>query len=361
MRLRLFNKTAIMAVILLGSALPLSAAPSYDCDRQLTENEQLICERRGLANLDQEIADKFFELTAILNSGAAGVIRRDQREFLTRRQSCGYSVRCTRKVMMQRYHELDDMLQQQQAYRRGEGRDQEQYQEERDRTDDYREQPDRREDYSDNPDEQYQDQRGENEREEDYSDETNRDQDYQRQQNAQPEDEDICRPGFTNVNGECVHNSELEGRNERDNNQPGSTLALTPGEYGIYILANGADLRLDPNADQLLFTEQKTGNPNGKRLQSFIIAAHQGAFIIRDKQSGLMMHADDNGDGQVSTRYQPSDGYTKVLITNANEGCFYLQTVASGRYWTWEKNSQVIITRRKPTGEESMFCFKKQG
>lgn len=318
MRLRLLNKTAIMAVILLGSALPLSAAPSYDCDRRLTENEQLICERRGLANLDQEIADKFFELTAILNSGAAGVIRRDQREFLTRRQSCGYSVRCTRKVMMQRYHELDDMLQQQQAYRRGERRDQEQYQEER----------------------------AENDREEDYSDETNRDQDYQRQQNAQPEDEDICRPGFTNMNGECVHNSELEGKNERDDNQPGSTLALTPGEYGIYVLANGADLRLDPNADQLLFTEQKTGNPNGKRLQSFIIAAHQGAYIIRDKQSGLMMHADDNGDGQVSTRYQPSDGYTKVLITNANEGCFYLQTVASGRYWTWEKNSQVIITRR---------------
>lgn len=304
-------RSPLLLISLLIYTAQAHATPSYDCNARLTENEQLICERSGLSNLDHEIADKFFELTSILNSGAAGVIRRDQREFLARRQSCGFSVRCTRKVMMQRYHELDDMLQQEQSHRQG------------------------------------------------------RDDVNQDEYNQEQRPDDNCGPGFREINGKCIHNSELEGRNENDNNRannnrPGSQFAIAPGEYGIYVLANGADLRMDPGADRLLFTEQKSGNPNGKHLQSFIVAAHQGGYIIRDKQTGLMLHADDNGDGQVSTRYQPNDDYTKVLITNAIEGCFHIQTLASGRYWTWEKNSQVIITRRNPSGEESMFCFKGQ-
>ncbi|GJM01729.1 MAG: hypothetical protein DHS20C08_02300 [Rhodomicrobium sp.] len=303
LQMRLNNQSikAAFLVILLGWISPAIAGPSYNCKANLTENERLICDRVGLGNLDQEIADRFFNLTSLLNRAAADIVRNDQRQFIKRRQRCGFSVRCTREIMMKRFHQLDNELQQQQAFRNGNEID-----------------------------------------------------------NEEQRPDDICGPGFTEINGKCIHNSDLEGRNENDNNRPGSQFAIAPGEYGIYVFANGADLRMDPRADRLLFTEQKSGNPNGKRLQSFILAAHQGGYIIRDKQSGLMLHADDNGDGQVSTRYQPNDGFTKVLITNANEGCFYIQTLASGRYWTWEQNSQVIITRRNPSGEASMFCFKGQ-
>ena len=276
------------------------AAPSYSCDGRLTINERLICDREGLGNLDREIADKFFGLTSRLNRAAADLVRQDQRLFIKERQACEDSVRCTRQVMMQRFNELDNQLAEQLEVR-GESGD---------------------------------------------------------KVNEELLDNDRCGPGFTEANGECIHNSELEGENENDNNN--GSLSLTPGTYGIYVLANGASLVMDPGADMLLFTHLKSGNPEQDRLQPFTVAFHQGAYVITDQKSGLRLHADGNGDKQLSTRYQPNDNFTKFLITPANEGCFFLRTLATGNHWTWRADTQVVITTKSPAGEASMFCFKRQ-
>lgn len=293
-------KTALGALAaLLCLPLAVHAQPSYSCDGRLTLNERLICDREGLGNLDREIADRFFGLTSRLNRAAADLVRQDQRQFLKQRQACEDSVRCTRQVMMQRFHELDNQLAEQLEFRGA------------------------------TPD----------------------------AENEEDRPGDICGPGFSEVNGECIHNSELEGENENDTNSGG--LTLTPGTYGIYVLANGASLVMDPNADMLLFTNLKSGNPEQDKLQPFTVAFHQGAYVITDQKSGLRLHADDNGDKQVSTRYQPNDNFTKFLLTPANEGCFYIRTLATGTHWTWRADTQVVITTKNPTGEASMFCFKR--
>jgi len=285
------NFTFICILVL----LPLSAqaAPSYSCSGKLTSNERLICKNKELARLDQMIADTFHELTAILNRGAADFVRSDQLTFVRQRQKCRHKFRCSRNIMRTRLNHLTSELEQQRRFRSGELSDEES---------------------DDNP----------------------------------------CGPGFTMVEGKCIHNSDLEQQNKI-----GDTRPLPTGKYGIYVLSHEDSLRLDATADKLLFTHNKAGNKNAPK-QPFYLVFVNGAYIVTDLKSGLVLHADGGGDRQVSVRYQPNDDFTRFRLTPALDGCFYIQTVATGNYWVWEPNSQVIVVRPQPAGEESMFCFMPQ-
>jgi len=282
--------------------LSLSAAPSFSCNGQLSSNERLLCKNSELGRLDRQIAERFHHLTSLLNRAAADLVRADQRSFIKQRQKCRSRFRCTRDSMRARLKVLTAELNHEQALRQ-QGRVVEQ-------------------------------------QEEGLSDEEL--------------DDSPCGPGFSIFQGKCIHNSELEQKQKIGNSQP-----LPPGKYGIYVLSHEDSLRLDATAGKLLYTQDKAGDRHAAK-QSFFVVYQNGAYSITDLKSGLRLHADGGGDKQVSVRYQPHDDFTKFRLTPALDGCFHVQTVATGNYWVWEPNSQVIVVREQPAGEESMFCFMAQ-
>lgn len=343
--------SSILSLLVLAFTQQTSSAfagnPSYNCKGRLTPNERLICSRDDLSELDREVSDVFHELTAILNRAAANLVRKDQSKWLKQRQKCRRNVACTRNLYLLRIDELANSLSEQQAFRN----------------------PPKNE-----------------ERDSDNQEQTNQDRVdcglrglYQlgtvcvnacppdwvaeprgkicREMTDEERNGSLCSPGFTNVRGKCIHNSKLQKKLKPQTKSHKGP--LPNGIYGIYILAHGDSLRVDHTADKLLYTQNKSGNPNDPQ-QPFRLTYHKGSYIITDIKSGLRLHADGNGDWKVSLRYQPKDDFTKFNIIPANEGCFFIQTEASANYWIWEPNSQVIQVRPQSTGEESMFCFQKQ-
>lgn len=324
----------VMAMTLLSVKTAAQAgSPSFNCNARLTSNERLICIRDDLSSLDREVSDAYHELTSILNRAAANLVRADQRRWLKQRQKCKRNVACTKNLFLLRLDELADSLNEQKSYRT----------------------PPKDEQVNCALSGQYLFQgRCVNDCPPDFVAEPRGHR--CRAMSGEERDGGLCGPGFTNVRGKCIHNSDLSKKN---NNKFSNRGPIQNGIYGIYILAHGDSLRLDHTADKLLYTQNKAGNPNDPK-QPFRFTFHNGSYIITDIKSGLRLHADGNGDWKVSTRYQPKDGFTKFNIVNANEGCFFIRTEASGNYWIWEPNSQVIQVRPQNTGEESMFCLVKQ-
>ncbi len=279
----------------LAYAVPLSAAPSFNCSGKLSKNERLICKNRSLSQIDQNIADTYNELTSFLNRSAADLIRGDQKRFVKQRQQCGSSFRCTQALMQGRLDELTADLNEQKKFRNSE--------------------------------------RG------DFNDEQAND--------------DICGPGFILRAGNCVRKQVLELENSTRHQK-----LIPSGRYWIYVFAHGAGLYLDATADKLLFTQTRLRDHSAEK-QSFFVIFQNGSYTVTEPSSGKRLHADGGGDKKVSVRFQPRDDFTKFSLSPANEGCFYVQTVATGNYWTWEPNSQVIKVAKNPKGEESMFCFEK--
>lgn len=334
-----------ISIIIVSSSHSLSANaanPSFNCGGRLTVNERLICSRNDLSKLDRELVGVFGELTSILNRGAADLVRKDQSNWLRQRQKCKRNVACTRNLYLLRIDELADSLSEQRAYRES-PQAEERAQIEEDKVNcglrglyqlggvcvntcppDWVAEP-----------------RGK----------------ICREMTDEEREGGLCSRGFTNVRGKCIHNSKLQKKQTNSSKHRGP---IPNGIYGIYVLAHGDSLRVDHTGDKLLYTQNKSGNPNRDPKQPFRLTYHNGSYIITDIKSGLRLHADGNGDWKVSLRYQPKDAFTKFMITPANEGCYFIQTEASANYWIWEPNSQVVEVRPQNTGEESMFCFMKQ-
>lgn len=312
--------------------------PSFSCGARLTPNESLICSRNDLSRLDREMVDTFNELTSLLNRGAADLVRKDQSRWLRQRQKCKRNIACTRNLYLLRMDELSDSLSEQRAFREEPGQQPRQDEVNCAQKGQFHFQGGC---VNDCPPDWVAEPRGK----------------FCRRMTDEERDGSLCSPGFTNVRGKCIHNSDLVKKTPKNNSQRGP---LPNGIYGIYILAHGDSLRVDHTADKLLYTQNKSGDPNRDPKQPFRLTFHNGSYIITDIKSGLRLHADGNGDWKVSLRYQPKDAFTKFMITPANEGCYFIQTQASANYWIWEPNSQVIEVRPQNTGEESMFCFMKQ-
>lgn len=357
MAINIYRKIICLLVFTLSSTYlfqqsVIAASPSFNCKQRLTQNERLICNQQDLSELDVEISNAFHQLTSMLNRAAADLVRGDQKRWLKQRQKCRRNYRCTLNLMRLRLDELIDSLSEQNAFRSP-------------------------------PEDQPLDRRTEDRRTNDgrTDDQINCTQFGQyhykdrcvdecppdfvaepqgkrcRPMSDEERDGGLCGPGFTNMRGKCIHNSELQNKEQLPHNKNKGPVAN--GIYGIYVLSHQDSLRLDHTADKLLYTQNKSGDKNDPK-QPFRFTYHNGSYIITDIKSGLRLHADGNGDWKVSVRYQPKDDFTKFNLTRASEGCFYIQTEASGNYWIWEPNSQEIQVRPGHKDEESMFCLMKQ-
>ena len=82
------------------------AAPSFDCNKASTRVERMICDHRGIARLDSELAEAY--RTALRDSQWASAnrrIRRDQKEWIAERNECS-TPRCLRQAYKRRIDEL---------------------------------------------------------------------------------------------------------------------------------------------------------------------------------------------------------------------------------------------------------------
>ncbi len=163
---------------------------------------------------------------------------------------------------------------------------------------------------------------------------------------------------FRNPPPSNQNNGNQQGGGFFNNNSSSGGGQNLSGTYVITVLANGADLRVDAEADKLLFSTLPRRD-TGVASHRFQIVKQGGVYQIFDGVSGLALHADGNGDRQVSLRYQPQDDFTRFRITPANLGCYFIQTVATGRYWTWQQGAQTVFAGPNPNGENSMFCLEK--
>ncbi|MBL8259320.1 MAG: DUF1311 domain-containing protein [Candidatus Competibacteraceae bacterium] len=95
--------------LLCAGALPLAAhAASYDCTRADTAAEIAVCDNPGLNRLDEDLAVQYRSLLRRLPPRRAEMMRRDQRSWLTARDSCGADVRCLRARYEERGARLNE-------------------------------------------------------------------------------------------------------------------------------------------------------------------------------------------------------------------------------------------------------------
>ncbi len=163
---------------------------------------------------------------------------------------------------------------------------------------------------------------------------------------------------FRNPPPSNQNNGNQQGGGFFNNNPSSGGGQNLSGTYVITVLSNGADLRVDAQADKLLFSTLPRRD-TGVASHRFQIVKQGDVYKIFDGVSGLALHADGNGDRQVSVRYQPQDDFTRFRITSANLGCYFIQTLATGRYWTWQQGAQTVFAGPNPNGESSMFCLEK--
>jgi uncharacterized protein len=86
-------KTALAGAILMAFAAH-AQAQSFNCRYAGTPAEVAICQDGQLGALDEEMARLYFDLINAGPNWAARRIKSEQRNFIRRRNACGYSGQC---------------------------------------------------------------------------------------------------------------------------------------------------------------------------------------------------------------------------------------------------------------------------
>jgi uncharacterized protein YecT (DUF1311 family) len=78
--------------------------PSFDCNGNLNEAEQTVCNNADLCQIDANMSSTYNRLLAERKGPAT--LRDDQRAFLRRRDACGADVECLNKAYWERFNDL---------------------------------------------------------------------------------------------------------------------------------------------------------------------------------------------------------------------------------------------------------------
>jgi len=86
---------------------PRQANPSFRCTGNLNATERTLCVTPDLADLDREMAQTYRRLRASLRSRARSRLRRDQKNWLKRRNRCRANANCLKDVYYYRIADLN--------------------------------------------------------------------------------------------------------------------------------------------------------------------------------------------------------------------------------------------------------------
>ncbi|MCY1668441.1 lysozyme inhibitor LprI family protein [Rhizobium sp. SL86] len=99
----------VAAAASFSSPAPEAQAASFDCDRpDLAADEKVICEDRGLNDMDVKMATTFELLTGLMPMGNRDILRDDQSAWLKTRQACGGDADCLQKAYAVRMQQLQE-------------------------------------------------------------------------------------------------------------------------------------------------------------------------------------------------------------------------------------------------------------
>ena len=90
---RILAGAAVVAAALFLAPSPASTA-SFNCALANLPAELAVCNDDMLGSLDEQMAAEYFPLINAAPPEAALVIRAEQREWLKRRNACGYDLQC---------------------------------------------------------------------------------------------------------------------------------------------------------------------------------------------------------------------------------------------------------------------------
>jgi len=96
----------LVVTIVVTSAVPVAAGPSFDCHTNTSLTEQVICANPDLGDLDTEMANLYFQLSNDTTGRYYRRLKQDQRQWLAERDSCGANVRCLTATYQARIQEL---------------------------------------------------------------------------------------------------------------------------------------------------------------------------------------------------------------------------------------------------------------
>ncbi len=101
-----------IAIFALFSALSSSApaAPSFGCRRTANDAERAICNSSGLSTTDTQLAQFYRRLIALFPEPAADALRRNQRQWIERRNRCGGNFDCLLQSYRERMVQLKNMM-----------------------------------------------------------------------------------------------------------------------------------------------------------------------------------------------------------------------------------------------------------
>lgn len=105
----MFRFTAA-ALGLVASAACCWAGPSFDCHTNTSLTEQVICANEDIAELDQQMAQLYFQVANDTTGRYYRRLKGDQRAWLSERSGCGANVRCLRSTYRARIDELEREL-----------------------------------------------------------------------------------------------------------------------------------------------------------------------------------------------------------------------------------------------------------
>jgi uncharacterized protein len=108
-----FRATALNLLVAAAASLSAPApevwAASFDCGRpDLAADEKVICDDRGLNDLDVKMATTFELLAGLMPMGNRDILRDDQSAWLKTRQACGADTDCLRKAYAVRLEQLQE-------------------------------------------------------------------------------------------------------------------------------------------------------------------------------------------------------------------------------------------------------------
>jgi len=83
-----------------------SFAPSYDCSKSTHAAESAICSSRRLAELDVQLAQIYALVRGRMSKQQVRTLRNAQRQWLRRRNSCGWDTSCIERYYQSRIQEL---------------------------------------------------------------------------------------------------------------------------------------------------------------------------------------------------------------------------------------------------------------
>jgi hypothetical protein len=140
--------------------------------------------------------------------------------------------------------------------------------------------------------------------------------------------------------------------------RPNANAANLSGTWRIKVAATGRHLHADGNGDKLISTRYQ---PDDNFTRLILSRQSDGTYRIRVMATGRSLHSDGGGDRLLSTRYQPDDDFTHFRFERFGDGRYRIVVKATGRHLHVDGGGdRLVSTRYQPNDTYTRFILERQ-